>query len=63
MQGVLFAKSRMQGAGNPVRDVDMPYPERIKEAIGKETDFSEVILSGGLSLEYVDFLAEGLSDV
>lgn len=63
MQGTLFAKVQMQGAGNSVWDIDMPFPERIKEAIGKETDFSEVILRGGLSQENVDFLAKGLSDV
>lgn len=40
MRGVLFAKSRMQGAGNWVWYVEMTYSERIKEAIGKETDFS-----------------------
>lgn len=63
MQGTLFAKVHMQGAGNSVWDVEMSYPERIKEATGKETDLSEVILRGGLSQENVDFLAEGLSDV
>ncbi len=63
MQGTLFAKVHMQGTGNSIWDVEMSYPERIKEAIGKETDFSEVILSGGLSKEYVDYLAKGLSDL
>ena len=63
MQGTLFAKVHMQGVGNSVWDIDMPFPERIKEAIGKESDFSEVILSGGLSQENVDFLAKGLSGV
>lgn len=62
MQEALFAKVHMQGAGNSVWDVDMTYSERIKEAIGKETDFSEAIFRGGLSQENVDFLAEGLSD-
>ena len=62
MQGTLFAKVHMQGAGNSVWDIDMSFPERIKKAIGKESDFSEVILRGGLSQENVDFLAKGLSD-
>lgn len=63
MQETRFAKVHMQGAGNSVWDIDMSFPERIKGAIGKETDFSEVILRGGLSQENVDFLAKGLSDV
>ena len=61
MQGAFFGEVRMEGAGR-WGDSRLLFRERIKEAVGKESDFSEVIFSGGLRREKVDGLTKGLSD-
>ena len=61
LQGTILYKTDMRGAGchGPLF---LSFAQRVREAIGKKTDLSTVIFTGGLSREDVNFLVKGLSD-
>ena len=61
LQDAIFYNTDMRGACWQ-EPLFLPFAQRVRGAIGEETDLSTVIFSGGLSQKNVDDLVKGLSD-
>ena len=61
LQGADLHGTRLQGVGIG-NSHSMSFRNRIWNQIGKESDLSSAIFAGGLTKEYVESLAEGLSE-
>ena len=61
LQDAIFFNTDMRGACCK-EPLFLPFAQRMRGAIGEETDLSTVIFSGGLSQKDVDDLVKGLSD-
>ena len=61
LQGADLNQVHLEGARSQVWQTSTPFVERIRMAIGRETDLSSVVLCGGIEQGGVDSLIEGLS--
>ncbi len=61
LQGASLNEAKLHGAGTDNWSSSMPFAERIKRSIGKESNLSSVFF-GGIGRGGVDLLVEGLSD-
>ena len=62
LQGARLDSAQLQGATSYMEDILPPFAERMRNAINKKNDLSEVTFTGGLSREDVDYLVKDLSD-
>lgn len=68
LQGTILFYAELHGARGYtggeafLSTLHLSFFERIKEAIGKESELSGVTFTGGLNQEYIDAITKGLSD-
>ena len=61
LQGTNLSEAHLQGVQSQEQDY-LSFSQRMEKSIGKESDLSGVIFSGGLSQEDVDLLVKNLDD-
>lgn len=61
LQGAYLTRTQLQGVID-CEDPPVGFVESMRNGIGRESDFSDWIFSGGLEPEDIDSLLEGLSD-
>ena len=62
LQGAKLHSAQLQGVRSYVEDMQPPFADRMRNAINKESDLSEVTFTGGLSREDLDYIVKDLSD-
>ena len=62
LQGAFLDKAKLYGVGAENWSSSMPFAERLKRSIGKESNLSNVVFGGSIGRGGVEFLVEGLSD-
>ena len=62
LQGAKLYSTQLQGVQSYVEDMLPPFADRMRNAINKESDLSEVTFTGGLSRDDLDYLVKDLSD-
>ena len=61
LQGATLVKAQFHGARSKSGDSGGTFEERMKKLVGKESDLSEAVFSGGLTREDIDSILDGLS--
>ena len=62
LQGAKLYSAQLQGVRSYVEDMLSPFADRMRNAINKKSNLSEVTFAGGLSREDLDYIVKDLSD-
>ena len=62
LQGAKLRSAQLQGVRSYVEDMHQSFANRMRNAINKKNDLSEVTFTGGLIREDLDYLVKDLSD-
>ncbi len=62
LQGAKLYSAQLQGVRSYVEDMLPPFADRMRNAINKKNDLSEVTFTGGLSRDDLDDIVKDLSD-
>ena len=60
LQGAVLKKARLQGVLSKQWAPDISFAKRMRSGVGKESDFSEVVFSGGLKDKDIKQIVKGL---